>query len=259
MLFSTENVMHAARILGLFLSVPVFSSRILSFRFRAALAVLLALSLPAGARSLAPGALEALSDPASAALMLLGEALAGFILGWAALIAMGALRGAAVLITELMGLSLGGGAEALAGEDGPPLRSFYAALGMYVFLALDLHHAFIRCAAESFVWFPPGSLAADGAARSLGMLVLSTGTHLFEAALVAAFPVMSVLLLASVAQGALARVLPELDFFAFGFSLRAAVALGALVLTLPALSEVSQALLAGALESGREALLSLMK
>ncbi len=258
---SNDFLFAGARTLGLFLAVPFFSSRLLPFRFRLALAALFVIALPAtlrgtaagGAATAAGAAAASFSDPRGALLCLLGEALLGLALGWSGLLVLGAIRGAAALIADQIGLSLGG-AVSVAGEDGPALRSFHAALGIFIFLALDLHHAFLRSLAESFTWLPPGSLTGDGAASALGMLALSAGSHLFEAALVIAFPVMSVLLLVSVAQGALSRVLGELDFFAFGITLRAAVGLCVVFWTLPRLAGVSQGLLSGALESGREML-----
>jgi flagellar biosynthetic protein FliR len=104
---------------------------------------------------------------------------------------------------------------------------------------------------ESFLWLPAGSFAYDGAVPALGALLLSTGLFLFESALLMAFPLMAVLLLTSLAQGALARVLPELDFFAFGFTVRAAVGLLVVLLSLPFISLLSQNLFLVAFEDAR--------
>jgi len=61
----------------------------------------------------------------------------------------------------------------------------------------------------------------------------------------------AVLFLTSLVQGVLSRVLPELDFFAFGLTVRVTVGLSAVLLSLPFVSRLSQGLFARALEQGR--------
>lgn len=241
-----------ARVAGLVVAIPFFSSRLLPFRFRVAFIVLYLLCLPAVLLRVQSQDTLQLSDPLNVLLILAGEALVGLCLGWASLLVMGAIRGAAQFLSDQIGLSLGGVLDPLSAGNGQSiLQGFYGSFAVFIFLSLDLHRAFLRGVTESFLWLPPGSFAYDGAVPALGALLVSTGLFLFESALLMAFPLMAVLLLTSLAQGALARVLPELDFFAFGFTVRAAVGLLVVLLSLPFISQLSQNLFVVAFEDAR--------
>ncbi|MBI4602744.1 MAG: flagellar biosynthetic protein FliR [Planctomycetes bacterium] len=238
----------AARLAGLCLAAPAFSSRLLSMHLRLAVAAAFALAL--GARDATWGGAE--GAPAlswAAALPLAGEVLVGAALGWSACLVLAAARGAATLLSDQMGLA-GAGAEG-DGLGEPALRAFHGLLGLFIFLAADLHHECLRAAAESFSALPPGSLGAGGASAALARLIASSGARLFEAGVCLALPVTSVLLLTAAAQGILARVSPELDFFAFGFLLRAAVGLLVVLFTLPPVAGLCRGLLEAAIAEGR--------
>ena len=232
-------VLVSARMIGFLMSVPCFSSRILPFRFRAGLAFLFAiLFVAAGVSSDAPAsAVEALAAPASAIPLLVGELSAGIALGWFGFLVMAAVRGAAVLVSEGVGLSLGGSGQD-GGAEEPALRSLQAAFALYVLLALDLHHAFLRAAAESFTYLPPGSLLEEGALLEAGKAAIAAGQGLFAVILAAAFPVTVALILAAVAQGIAGRILPEVELLLFGFPARAVLGMGVTAVALPFLAEL---------------------
>jgi flagellar biosynthesis protein FliR len=257
--FPIDLVPAAARVLGIFLSAPFFSSRLLPMRFRLAFAVLLGLSLISGAAH--PGAMAGTApvspppgDMGGLALLAAGEMFVGFLLGWASLLVMGAVRGAAALLSEAMGLSAVGVLDPSGGDADGPLRTLHGAFALFLFLTLDLHHAALRMVARSFEVLPAGSLASEGAVWGMGRLAFSAGGYLFEAGLLMALPVVAALLLVTVAQGALGRVIPELDFFAFGFPLRAIVGLSALLFSLSFLTEACRMFLEAALEEGQAVL-----
>lgn len=247
-----------ARVAGLLVAVPFFSSRLLPLRLRVAFVVLYLLCVPAVMLRVESHDTFSLSDPLTVVLTMVGEALVGLCLGWASLLVMGAIRGAAQSLSDQIGLSLGGVMDPLSEGSGQSvLQGFYGSFAVFIFLSLDLHRAFLRGVTESFLSLPPGSFAYEGAVPALGALLLSAGLFLFESALLMAFPLMAVLLLTSLAQGALARVLPELDFFAFGFTVRAAVGLLVVLFSLPFISQFSQNLFLVAFEDARTLVKSL--
>ncbi|HVR75903.1 MAG TPA: flagellar biosynthetic protein FliR [Planctomycetota bacterium] len=254
--FLIDLVPAAARVMGLFLAAPFFSSRLLPMRFRLAFAGLIAVCLISGAARLGtmPEIVPVSPPPGGVgglALLAAAEGFVGFLLGWASLLVMGAVRGAAALLSEAMGLSAAGVLNPSGDNADGPLRTLHGAFALFLFLTLDLHHAVLRMVARSFEVLPAGSLASEGAAWGMGRLVFSTGAYLFEAGLLIALPVVAALLLVTVAQGALARVVPELEFFAFGFPLRAILGLSALLFSLSFLTEACQTFLEAALEEGQ--------
>jgi flagellar biosynthetic protein FliR len=258
---------------GLFISAPFFSSRIVPLKLRLGLAALLLMALPAGApllstlgvKALGPGgpgsqgagqllgegAMASLRDPARGPLLLALEVLVGIGLGWTALLVFGALRGAAVLISDQIGFSFGGVLDPHSPEKEPVLRGFHSLLALYLFLSLELHHVFLSGLVASFRILPPGAMEAESLYAALTKLLSLAGKHLFEAAAIAAFPVMGVLLVVSLSQAILARVVPELEFFIFAFPLRVFAGMGAMVLSLPFLSRLFAFFFSVAFEEGK--------
>jgi len=195
--------------------------------------------------------MASLLDPARGPVLLALEILVGICLGWTAFLGLGALRGAAVLISDQIGFSFGGVLDPQSLEREPILRSFHATLALFLFVSLDLHHVFLSGFAESFRLLPPGAMAAESLVSSLTKLLFLASGRLFEAAALVALPVMAVLLVISLSQAILARVVPELEFFIFAFPLRIFVGMGVMILTLPFLSRLVPALFFQALEEGR--------
>lgn len=169
-----------------------------------------------------------------------GEICLGMALAWGVQLVLAAIRGAGSLIADQMGLALGGAAAPGPAEDQPALGSFYSILALASLVAIDGHHAILRLAANTFRTVPPGTLSFENALELPAQLLATAGPLLFEAACVFGLPVLSVLLLAALAQAFLSRVLPEADFFSMGPPLRAAVGLGAAFVALPTFVEVSR-------------------
>lgn len=252
-------ILSAARLAGIFVTVPFFSSRIVPFRLRLGLGILLLITIATGlpSPSVPEGAMPSLSDPVGGLLLFASEFSLGVFLGWAALLALGAVRGAAVLISDQIGFSLGSVLDPLSSETEPFLRSFHAAMALSLFLTLDLHHVFLRGLKESFLVVPPGALALESLLPPLGNLLVLVGSCLFEAAFLIAFPVLMVCLVVSLTQAILARTAPELEFFLFGFPLRVFAGMGVMFLSLPFVSRLFHALFTTAFEEGRTVLQSL--
>lgn len=245
-----------ARLCGFLAAIPLFSSRILPWRMRAGLAVLMLLALGAGApewRGIWSAAESEMPAMAESERLLGGamELAIGFALGWGSFLVLGAVRAAAVFISDQIGLSLGGVVDPLAEQEEPVLRAFHGALAVFVFVAVDLHHVFVRAVVESFVALPPGSAAAaSGWPPALAATLVAAAAGCFEATFVLALPVTLVLLLVSVVQGVLSRALPELELFALGLPLRVGLGIGALALSLPLTTETVHQLFERALDDG---------
>lgn len=239
-------ILCGARLLGLFLTVPLLASRLVPIRFRVALgAVLLfgwisAASAPALHEPTVPvggaGALWLVTA-------LLTELVVGMALGASGFLVLAAVRAAAALIGEQMGLSFGGLLDPSMDQGQPVLRGLYVGLTIFVLLATNGHHVFLRIVADSCVALPPGSVAEPGLIAGLQGVVAMVASLLFEATVVLILPVTAALLVASVAQGVLTRLFPELETIFFGFLLRSLTGLGVVTLSLPFIIETCQSLL----------------
>jgi flagellar biosynthetic protein FliR len=244
----------ASRLGGVFLSVPLFSSRLVPARIRVAMLAIFLLALPA--ISPLPGIRDPASRPVPVESVTLtclgGELLIGCCLGWFAFLLMGAIRGGATIVSDQIGFSLGGVLDPLSEGEEAGLRTFQGLFALYVFLAANMHLAFLRGVSESFRVLPPGTLSGTATASILERMVLVGGLQVFEVALSVGFPIMAMLLLVTIVQGVLMKVVPELEFLVFGFSLRALVGVGVCVLMLPLLASRFQGLFHRALADGSE-------
>ena len=239
-------ILISTRLAGLSMASPFLTG--IPWRIRWSVPAALALGM-SGVAASAAARLD-LSQPVAVACAIGGELVVGLLLGWSSLLVLGAIRGLASLLVDQSGLALGGAAEAATADGPPALSSFYSVLAVTIFVTLDLHHAALRAVAWSFQAIAPGDFSFDRIPAALERLLAQTGPHLFEAALCLGFPVLGVLLLAGLAQAALARVLPEADYFAFGPALRTAVGLGVACASLPFLADVSRSLFGSAILEG---------
>ena len=94
-----------------------------------------------------------------------------------------------------------------------------------LFLALDVHHVFIRAIIESFSIIPIGGWHISG--QLISFLVQRT-SDIFVLGVRLAAPVMVSLLLASVALGVMARAFPQMNIFIVSMPLN--VGLGFLIM-----------------------------
>lgn len=250
---ASDWLLSAARFLGMALVAPFFSSRLVPVRLR--LGMILLVSAAGAARARWPTGLAALEsqDLLQLAWPLAGEVLLGCVLGWSSCLVLAAVRGAAALLMEQLGLP---GLSDPAGSalEGLPLRGLYELLAVFLFLGLDLHLELLAAVADSFAAIPAGSLGETGVLPALESLLHAVGPRAFQVVSILAFPVASSLLAATVVQAVLTRVVPDLDFFAFGLPLRAAIGLALVWGTLPLFAQVCQQALRSALLDGAQVL-----
>ena len=139
-----------ARIAGLFLVAPFFRSSLFPWRLKLGVIGLLtvtALSSPAVSTSLFERASELqlrLAPSLGAWLLLAGEAIIGIVIAWSAFLVLGAVRGAASLISQQAGLSAAAIADPQGAAEESALPFFHAALTVFIFISLDLHLSMIR-------------------------------------------------------------------------------------------------------------------
>ena len=232
-------VLVGCRLLGLFISAPFFRSRLLPWRLKIAVVVVLSMGVllsPVPQESLMgleEGVLEDLRDPARGWLLIGGELLIGAVLGWSVLVVLACVQGAADLIAQQTGFTANLIADPQSQGGGSSLGIFYHGLAIYLLLSLNLHHSLIGSVLKSFSWVPPGSLSAASVAQMLGRLALEIGSDLFVAAMVLALPILLAMVLVSMAQAALGRALPQAELLTLGLPVRLLVGLMVLYASLP--------------------------
>ena len=217
-------VLVATRVLAVLATSPVMGLRTVPAPARLGLGLLVALILmPVVAK-------DAAADVTWTSLA--GEALVGALAGFAATLVYAAIQLGAGLLDLQAGFSLGSLYDATFGTQGAVLERFYNALAALLFLQTDAHHLLLTALSQLFVVVPLGGFTLSRIRPDL-LAQIVTGT--FAVALELVFPVMAALLLADVALAILARVAPQFGLFSIGAQVKLALALGALLITIPLL------------------------
>jgi flagellar biosynthetic protein FliR len=216
-------VLLAARVGGLVLVAPVFSTRTIPTAVKTGLILLLTALLQPLALARA-GTIPQIT-PAT----FVGETLVGFGLGFGAAL----LVGAAGVAGDLMGIQIGlsGAAvfDPINNSSENVLGTFGGLFAITLLLAVDAHLVMIDAVARSLHLIPLGTaLHADG----LRELVRSAGV-LFALGLQFASPVIAAVLVANTALAILSRAAPQLNILSVAFPIQIGVGLVALAAAIP--------------------------
>ena len=174
------------RILGMFLTGPVYSSPRLPGRYRIGAAVVLSIvpvSVSGSLWNSPPGHVVKFFIIALA-----GELIVGAIIGLVTSLFLESFR--------LSGTILDHGSRTLANSSDTPFDegedSLFARIAMVfaflVFLLADLHHLLIKAVYDSFAVFPPGMVALVDPGENITRLMIQAGGCIFSTALNFAFP-----------------------------------------------------------------------
>jgi flagellar biosynthetic protein FliR len=242
-----------ARIGALVAIAPMFGSVAIPIRWRAALAIALAMVVTPFEIDKSTAAPTTLSDwlvPAGA------EALVGLVLGLGVMLLFSALQVAGQLISQMSGMQLADTFDPNFGGSSPVFSQLFYQVTLAVFLAIGGHRHVLEALFDTFTWMPAGQGEYSTSIVAAATNVLSQS---FVLGIRAAAPVMVALLVATLILGLIGRTLPQLNFLALGFGANAMVALVALSLSLGAAAWLFQDQLEPVLETVKEGLASMVK
>jgi flagellar biosynthetic protein FliR len=222
-------VLCAARISGLVVIAPVFSSTAIPRLVRVATLVVLTVLLQPVAFG-ARGAILSLTPSAVA-----GEVLIGFAIGLGAAVIIGAAEMAGDAMAVQMGLSGSAILDPLDTTQLPVLGVFLRVFAVALLLSLDLHHGMLTALADSFITAPAGAPVS----LSGGILAMvHAGSELFALGFRFAAPVIAVVFIVTLALALLNRAAQQLNLLTVSFPVQIAVGLVALGAALPTLAHV---------------------
>lgn len=217
-----------ARLSGLFLIAPVFSSPMIQPRIKLMALLVLAATLTPIVAPTAP------ETPASVWPLLqaiVTESIIGFALGFSVSIVFSAVQIGASLIDTSIGFSMANIIDPLNNAQGAVLGSFYSMVATLSFLAVNGHHWLLAGFKRSFEVVPPGGTPD---VEQMMSNLFATFTSIFAMAFQIAAPVLITLLLVDVVLGIVSRVVPQMNVFFVGIPLKIAVGLVAVIISLPA-------------------------
>lgn len=218
------------RVLALFMTAPVLSSRAVPMRLKIVLAFGVTLAAQA---ALAPRAAIALDAPEAPG-VLLQQLVVGAAIGLAARIVVAAVEYAGELVGLQMGLGFAAFFEPSAGGQANAVSRYLGTLAALLFIVLNGHLLLVAAVIQSFQAFP---VAPSPMAFLQAVPVQRWGAELFRLGLWFALPVLAMLLFTNLVMGVISRVAQQLNIFAIGFPVTLGVGLLGLLLTLPLLEQ----------------------
>jgi flagellar biosynthesis protein FliR len=212
------------RVLSMIWLLPLFQSRSISAGYKAGLSLIVAFLLFQSV--LVPD----LHGDSYLILLAVGqEILIGFSIGFFVRVLFSMLSAAGELISMQSGLSFARSMDPTMMANVTVLEQFQSLLAMMIFLGIDGHHTVLKGISASLKQVPPGSITVKPALFQY--LVNSVG-GLFSASLRICAPVVVTLFLVDLSLGILARLIPQVNVFVEGASIKMLVTLGMLALSL---------------------------
>ncbi len=215
-----------ARVAAIFGSMPIFGSSQVPARAKAILALLLTvLILPAVESTLPQSSLT----PLSLGLLVANEALLGIMMGFIARLIFTAVEFGGTIVGYQMGFAAANVYDPQNQRQVSLLSQFQNVFAILIFLALDVHHIFIRAMVDSYYLLPPGLLDFSTGAVPF---VMELTSRMFVLAIRFSAPILAVLLLSGLVLGILSRVFPQLNAFMLSFPINIGLAFIIMSLTM---------------------------
>lgn len=219
-----------ARVGGVVTFAPFWNHKAVNAKIRAVLAMMIALILTP---VLMPHVPTPPTEVLNLVLLLGGELMIGFILGFAGRLVFSALEMTASLVGFQMGLSLASTIDPATQAQTAALGILAQMLGLMVMLSADGHHWMLEITVRSFQVVSPGGFAMNG---SMAEMMLRLSADAFAVGVALASPAIIVLLSLESLLAIAGRVAPKLEVLILGFPLKIGVGLwliGASVFFLP--------------------------
>jgi len=207
------------RVSGLALAAPVFSSRVIPGRVRAALVITLAAMLFPLVASQAPRELSWSGAIVGAA----GEMMIGLTIGLCLALFVFGVEVAGLMVGRQAGLALGEVFDPNTNNQGSIMGQVYTISLMTLFLLVGGHRATVAALLDTYTALPLLSFRMD---ESIVMLLVDLLTAAFVLGIRVAGPVLIAMFLIGTAMGVLSRTMPQFNILSVGFTVRVLVAIG---------------------------------
>ncbi len=218
------------RVLAVFTSAPVFSSRAFPVRARIALAFLVAF---ASQESLPLAPVIGLNDAAVLGVIVQQVGI-GLALGFAVRVVFAAVELAGEVVGFQMGLNFASFFDPSLNSQSSAVASFFGQITSLLFVVMNGHLMVLMAVNKSFQAFPIDQNFLQALAQ---MKLYQLGTDLFASALWMAMPMIGMLMFVNLALGVISRVAPQMNIFAVGFPITLVVGLIGIAYTLPMLDQ----------------------
>jgi len=225
------------RVLGLCVTAPLLSNRLVPATLRVALAAVVAAAVLPALRTAAPAAAPGLLPLAGETLL---ELATGMLIGFATTLVFAAVQLGGELLDIDLGFALATVLDPVGGTALPLVGNLQHLIALLLYLGLNGHHVLLRTIAASYGALPIGGLSPGAAAHAQ---LTAMAAALFSGAVALVAPALATLWLTSLALGLVNRAVPQLNVFINGLSAKLLVGLAAVALSLPLFANVWERLL----------------
>jgi flagellar biosynthetic protein FliR len=217
-----------ARIMGLMIEAPLFSSRNFPASAKVALAIWIAIAF----WFVVPIHQPLPSSALQFVLALISEVVLGFLLGLICNIFLLAVQSAGEIMDLQMGLSVATALDPVFGSVISIIGKLALFLGLILFISFDGHHMLLAGLHQSFTAIPAGAPfnLFNGA---LTQQLIELGQQLWMITIQLSAPVVLIIFISDFAFGIVSRVAPQVNVFMLGFQVKPALGLLALLFSLP--------------------------
>ena len=217
---------------GLFFAAPILGHRSIAAQMKVGLMILFAIVV---VPVLHHATMPPVSSLVELAAMVLGELMVGILIGFFfALLFKGAEMAGAITGFQI-GLIIAQAFDPNAGGQVPIIGRLWLLLASLIFMAINGHHLVIHAFNDSYHVIPPGQVLINGGTPELMMKYTA---YTFVMAVKIAAPVLVTLVLADVALGTVAKMMPTMNIFIVGFPLKVGLGLLVVAMSLPVFSYV---------------------
>lgn len=216
-----------ARLSGLFMAAPIFSSRQIPVRFKIFIIVVLAAALA----YFLPVGLPARADtPLLFLWAMFLEIAVGYTIGFIASLVLSGIQLAGQLMDMQLGFSIVNVVDPQSGAQIPLLGNLTQTLALLMYLAMNGHHYLLQGLVDSYRFVPVlGFHISAGFFSELTIL----GAAMFAIAVKVAAPVVIAVLTSDIAMGFINRTVPQMNVFIVGLPLKIIIGVVALLVLLP--------------------------
>ena len=196
------------RIGSAFMVMPTIGEQFFNAKARLAFALLSAICIYNVAAPNLPTEPRSSSD---AFLLLIGEVVAGTLIGYILRIFHSAVHISGSIISYQAGLTAAMLFDPNQASGGTVIGNFLGILTLMLLFAANIHHLFIRAAAESYDILPAGGIAEAGEAFVPALLDVTS--RAFRIAISFSMPFMAVGLIGYLTLGVMGRLMPQMQVF----------------------------------------------
>lgn len=217
-----------ARIAGVFIQAPLFSTRSFAMSAKAALAIWISLVL----WFVTPAVFSPNLGFLALVLTIINEAAIGFAIGFICNLLFIAIQSGGEIIDMQMGLSVSQALDPVFGSVISIIGRLSFYLALTVFIIFDGHHLILSAFHQSFTLLPLGKFA-NFASPNLALILMDATAKLWLTAINLAAPIVLLIFITDFSFGIVSRVAPQVNVFMLGFQVKPFIGLLGILFTAP--------------------------